>query len=134
MIALTTTAQSLKPAKSTIEVGQMAYMRPTTYTIEYHNVSDKTVRITRVDTGCGCVTAEYPKSEIAPGKKAEIVLTFDGKLLGHYTRVLRVFDSETGKAADTYIEGQVVTKLPEPAKADKKDKKKKKKKKKKDEE
>ena len=40
----------------------------------YHNVSTTSVRITGVETSCGCVTADYTNTEIAPGESGAITV------------------------------------------------------------
>lgn len=49
---------------------------PITYLYKFTNVSDQPVAVLSVSTGCGCTRPEYPLKPIAPGKSAEIKITF----------------------------------------------------------
>ncbi|MBR5235063.1 MAG: DUF1573 domain-containing protein [Bacteroidaceae bacterium] len=48
-------------------------------TFTLYNVSDKAVRIERVRTTCGCTSATFDSTAIAPGKKTQITLTYNPK-------------------------------------------------------
>ena len=47
------------------------------HTFEISNTGDMPLVITRIIASCGCTTPEWTKEPIAPGKKAEIKVTFD---------------------------------------------------------
>ena len=49
---------------------------PITYLYKFTNVSDQPVAVLSVSTGCGCTRPEYPLKPVAPGKSAEIKITF----------------------------------------------------------
>ena len=46
------------------------------HTFEVSNTGDMPLVITRVIASCGCTTPEWPKEPVAPGKKAQIKVTF----------------------------------------------------------
>ena len=48
-------------------------------TFTLYNVSNKAVRIERVRTTCGCTSATFDSTAIAPGKKTQITLTYNPK-------------------------------------------------------
>lgn len=48
-------------------------------TFALYNVSDKAIRIGRVRTTCGCTSATFDSTAIAPGKKTQITLTYNPK-------------------------------------------------------
>lgn len=111
MASLGANAQSLKATMPQIECGQLLFKTPATLTLDFKNLSNAAVTIKEVDTGCGCTTAEYTKGSIIPGNIAQVKLTLDCKQLGHFTRVIRVFDSASKDPAEVIISGQVVTKV-----------------------
>lgn len=47
------------------------------HTFVVSNTGDMPLVITRVIASCGCTTPEWPKEPIAPGKSAEIKVTYD---------------------------------------------------------
>lgn len=104
-------AQSLQTLQGEMECGQMLFKQPTAITVEMRNASADTVRITNVDTGCGCTKATYSKDPIAPGATTQITVEFDAKQLGHFDRVMRVFDTSSETPAEVLMHGQVVTKV-----------------------
>lgn len=104
-------AQSLTPLASEVDCGQMLFKTPSSYTLSLRNNTSAAVSIKSVDTGCGCTTANYSKNEIMPGAEATVTLTFDGKQLGHFQRIIRVYDNASETPAEITVSGQVVTKV-----------------------
>lgn len=104
-------AQSLQSTQGEMECGQMLFKQPTAITVEMRNAGTETVNITNVETGCGCTQATYAKDPVAPGTTTQITVVFDAKQLGHFDRVLRVFDSSSDTPAEVQMHGQVVTKI-----------------------
>jgi hypothetical protein len=45
----------------------------------FKNIGSKPLVIERVQPGCGCTVADYPKQPIAPGQEGEITAEFDTK-------------------------------------------------------
>ena len=104
-------AQSLQTLQGEMECGQMLFKQPTAITVEMRNASADTVRITGVETSCGCTQAKYAQDPIAPGATTQITVLFDAKQLGHFDRVMRVFDSSSELPTEVLMHGQVVTKI-----------------------
>lgn len=107
----TLTAQSLKPVRQSMEFGQMLFQQPTVATIELTNTSKVPTTISRVDTGCGCTLASFTKEMIKPGSKGIVTLTFDGKQLGHFSRIVRIYETGSYAPTDVQVNGEVVTKI-----------------------
>ena len=106
-------AQDLTPVYKDVDCGEMLFKKPSTFIVELKNTSTDPVEIKSVDTGCGCTTADYTKGKIQPGAQARLSLTFDGKQLGHFSRVVRVYTSEEkgNTPAEILVQGVVVTKI-----------------------
>ncbi|MBQ0074830.1 MAG: DUF1573 domain-containing protein [Prevotella sp.] len=104
-------AQSLTPEAKEIECGQILFRTPSTITIALKNNTSEITRITNVDTGCGCTAATFSNHEVAPGQSATVNITFDGKQLGHFERIIRVFDDTKNAPSEVTVRGQVVTKV-----------------------
>lgn len=110
-IPLVLSAQSLQPLQDDMECGQMLFKQPTAITVELRNVGTETVSITKVETGCGCTEARYAETPVQPGMTVGITVVFDAKQLGHFDRVLRVFDTSSASPAEIQMHGQVVTQV-----------------------
>lgn len=110
-IVSTCRAQSFLPLQNEMECGQMLFKQPTNITIELRNATAQPVCITNVETGCGCTTASYDRTPISPGASTPITITFDAKQLGHFNRMVRVFDTGSDVPTEIQLHGQVVTKL-----------------------
>lgn len=69
-----TTVQWIDSLKSlgTIEAGQVLKI-----SYRFKNTGSKPLVIERVQPGCGCTVADYPKAPIAPGAEGEIMASFD---------------------------------------------------------
>ena len=52
---------------------------PRTVTFRFRNCSPKPVRITRINTSCGCTGAEFSREVLAPKEESSIQLTFHPK-------------------------------------------------------
>lgn len=108
---LTANAQSFTAQAREFECGQMMFRTPATITVSLRNTSTQPAGIKYVDTGCGCSKATYPAGEINPGQDAQVSITFDCKQLGHFNRIVRVYDTKSQRPAEFEIRGQVVTKI-----------------------
>ena len=62
---------------------------------KYKNTGAKPIKITQVQSSCGCTTAAPPKDPIAPGGNGEIIATFHiGDRSGEQTKTIRVRTDE----------------------------------------
>lgn len=104
-------AQVLMPEAKEMECGQILFRTPSAITINFRNSSSTPTIIKNVDTGCGCTLARYSTNEIGPGQTASVTLVFDGKQLGHFERIVRVYDNTSNEPATVDVRGQVVAKL-----------------------
>lgn len=81
LISLTINAKkscNLKIDRKNINVGIVYDTDPVkTYIIKFKNKSKKRLKITDIRTSCGCLSAEYPRYMIDPGKGGEIKLVLD---------------------------------------------------------
>lgn len=108
---LSASAQSFTAQAREFECGQMMFRSPATITVSMRNTSTQPASIKYVDTGCGCSRASYPVGDINPGQDALVNITFDCKQLGHFDRIIRVYDTMSERPAEFEVRGQVVTKI-----------------------
>lgn len=104
-------AQSFTAQSREFECGQMMFRTPATITVTLRNTSTHSAQIKYVDTGCGCSKASYTAGMISPGQDAQVNITFDCKQLGHFDRIVRVYDMQSETPAEFEVRGQVVTKI-----------------------
>lgn len=111
LCATTASAQSFTSQAREFECGQMVFMTPATITVSLRNTSTEPAQIKSVDTGCGCTSVSFTNGMINPGRDAQLNITFDCKQLGHFDRIIRVYDTNSDKPAEFEVRGQVVTKI-----------------------
>lgn len=111
MIPMMSFAQKIQVINSGINLGQIMYCHPATATYTMKNMANSAITITDVDTGCGCTKAEYPKNKIGAGEEFQLSLTYDSRQLGHFKRVIYVFDSTSDSPTEITLEGNVVTQI-----------------------
>ena len=68
---------SLSPLKN--DLGTVIYGNVATYTIKATNLGDMDLIIRKISTSCGCTKAKIEETDkvIAPGKSADIAVSFD---------------------------------------------------------
>ena len=80
-----------------IDFGTFMQGTPQVKEILVKNISKKPLKITQVKSSCHCTTAEWPQSEIPPGKTAKILVKHNAEDLGEFIRILSIqtnFDPE----------------------------------------
>lgn len=70
--------KTLHVDKSSYDLGKLAEQdKPISRTFRLQNMSNKTQRIVRVRTTCGCTVAKFDTTSVAPGKETTITLTYN---------------------------------------------------------
>lgn len=82
------------------ELGSILWNLPQTTSFKVTNSGDTTLVISNVYPGCGCTTANWTRTPIAPGETGTIDVTYDAALLGHFTKDIIV---ETNAAAEPTV-------------------------------
>ena len=71
-------AEQLVAEHDTHDLGDLSEDdEPVSHTFTLRNVSDKSLRIQRVHTTCGCTAAAFDTTAIAPGATTKVTLTYD---------------------------------------------------------
>lgn len=68
---------------TTFDFGRVETGRVVEHRFAVENIGSKVLEITRVSTSCGCTSAEVDKEKLAPGEKAELLVTYDSGLMKH---------------------------------------------------
>ena len=75
----------------------------------FTNVGDKPLVINQAGASCGCTVPSYTKQPIAPGKKGEIKVTYNGagKFPGHFKKTITIRTNGTVEMTRLYVEGDM---------------------------
>lgn len=101
-------AQGLETFSNVVDCGQIEYRKPFTAEFELKNKSKHKLRISRVETSCGCVVAEYPDKEIPADEPFTVRMTYDAMQMGHFNRFADVYSSDSDTPVTLTMKGIVV--------------------------
>lgn len=118
------TAQKDKPKKETaatdkaksavsfktlkIERAEIPYDSKEPFVFEFKNNGKTPLIITNVQTSCGCTAAEKPTEPIAKGKSSKIVVNYDTKRVGQFTKTITVTTNASTEPIILTITGKVL--------------------------
>jgi hypothetical protein len=83
-------AKGLTFTKLEIVRNDIPYGSDESFIFEFKNDSKIPAIIQGVQTSCGCTAAEKPSEPIKPGKKSKIVVKYDTKRVGNFTKTITV--------------------------------------------
>ncbi len=101
-------AQKIKSVSNIVDMGQVRFYTPAKGTFELKNSGGKALVISKIDTGCGCAVASYPKENISPGSKFTITVTYDAKMMGHFNKIIEVYSNASSTPLQLELRGVVV--------------------------
>lgn len=107
---LNSSAQRLTVSTTTVNAGRTGFMQPITATFELKNKSRKKLLIESVKPDCGCTAVEFPK-EVDGGKKFNIKMTYDAKMLGRFQKMVAVVSNGSPKPVYLTMKGIVLPEL-----------------------
>lgn len=92
----------------TLEIirNEIPFDSPEQFVFEFKNKGKKPITIQNVSTSCGCTAAEKPTEPIKPGKKSKIVVSYDTKRVGEFTKTITV-NSDLAPPVVLTIKGKV---------------------------
>lgn len=113
------TAKPAKPAVTfktlKIERVDIPYDSKEPFVFEFKNTGKEPVIITNVHTSCGCTAAEKPTEPVAKGKSSKIVVNYDTKRVGNFTKTITVTTNVSTEPIILTITGNVLAAPVEPA-------------------
>jgi hypothetical protein len=94
---------------TTLEIvrNDIPYGSDESFIFEFKNNAKIPAIIQGVQTSCGCTAAEKPSEPIKPGKKSKIVVKYDTKRVGNFTKTITV-TSNVGDPIVLTIKGTVL--------------------------
>lgn len=87
--------------------GQIEKNKPATIEFSFKNPGMIPIVVTDVKSSCGCTVPEYPKEPIAPGSEGKIVVTYDAKVSGYFSKTITVHTNTSQGKTLLYIKGEV---------------------------
>lgn len=104
-------AQQLTTSQAVIDLGQVVYRQPATAEFEVFNDDYRPATIRSVRTACGCATATYSNTSIAPKSKIGLRATYDASQLGHFEKQIAVFAGNEQEPLVLTMKGVVVSEV-----------------------
>ncbi len=101
-------AQDIVAANDVVDCGQVEYNVPVTAEFELINNGKKSLRISEVQTSCGCMVADYPQQAIQSGEKFLVRVTFDSRQMGHFDKFADVCTEGSDTSLMLRMKGVVV--------------------------
>lgn len=83
-------AESIKFDKESYAFGKVNQNSPATVEFTFTNTGKAPIIIESATAECGCTTPDYPKTPVMAGKKGKIIVTYDAKTLGSFTKRVTV--------------------------------------------
>lgn len=85
----------LKFDKVEIIRNEIPYDSKELFVFTFVNKSGNPLKITNVQTSCGCTTAEKPENAIPNNKKGKISVSYDTKRVGEFVKTITVSSDQT---------------------------------------
>lgn len=105
----TTSKQSAILFKSLIyDFGKIKHESEAKAVFIFKKVSKKPVKLTNVQTSCGCTAADWPREEIAKRKKQKISIVYDSRIIGKFTKYAYVYVEGQDDPIQLQIKGEVL--------------------------
>lgn len=78
---------------TTYNFGEIEYNGDGTCEFSFKNTGKEPLLLTNVKASYGCTTPTWPKSPIKKGKKGTIVVKYNTKIIGSFTKTIRVYSN-----------------------------------------
>ena len=111
MASFVVNAQRIVTKTPVINVGKTGFEMPVTATFELRNRGSRHLTIREVKTDCGCTKVDYPKKSIGGGDKFTISMTYDARLLGHFTKQMAIYRVGSDEPVILKMQGIVVPEM-----------------------
>lgn len=92
----------------TLDYGTVVQNSDGLRTFNFINTGEAPLLITKVKTSCGCTVPSYSKAPILPGESGEILIKYNTKKLGAFTKTVIVMSNAEGGNRVLKIKGEVV--------------------------
>lgn len=93
---------------TTHNFGEIKYNGDGTCEFTFKNTGKEALLLTNVKASCGCTTPTWPKQPIESGKEGTIVVKYNTKIKGAFTKTIRVYSNAKTNLVTLKITGTVV--------------------------
>lgn len=104
---------------TTHDFGQIEYNGNGTCEFTFKNTGKEPLLLTNVKASCGCTTPTWPKEPIKRGKKGTIVVKYNTRITGAFTKTIRVYSNAKTNLVTLKITGTVAKPNTDKEKTDK---------------
>jgi len=91
-----------------IEINDIPYGTDTSFVFEFKNNGKEPVMITEARPSCGCTTPEKPTEPLKKGKTEKLVVKYDTKRIGGFTKTITVTTNVSTEPIILTIKGTVL--------------------------
>lgn len=82
------------------------------FTFIFRNEGNETLRITDVDSGCGCMEVNIPEKTIEPGKEGQIEVIYNSAgEVGRQLKTITIFSNAEENKKEIYIKANVTNEV-----------------------
>ena len=92
---------------TTHDYGNIQYNSDGLCEFTFKNTGKEPLLLTNVKASCGCATPTWPKEPIKKGKKGTIVVKYNTKITGSFTKTIRVYSNAKTSPVTLIITGTV---------------------------
>ena len=89
------------------DFGDVKQLEPAKHDFVFYNRTDKTVEIDVVRTTCSCTDSEWTQAPIPPGGEGHIIAIYDCRIVGYFSKKLKVYFKDLKGGTTLKIEGYV---------------------------
>ncbi|MEA2106690.1 MAG: DUF1573 domain-containing protein [Bacteroidota bacterium] len=93
--------------KTSHDFGKIKYMGDGTCEFTFKNTGKEPLLLTNVRASCGCTTPTWPKEPIKKGKKGTITVKYNTRIIGNFTKSIRVYSNAKSSPVTLKITGTV---------------------------
>ncbi len=93
--------------KTTHDYGKIKYMGDGNCEFTFKNTGNEPLLLTNVRAACGCTTPTWPKEPIKKGKEGTIVVKYNTRIIGTFTKTIRVYSNAKTSPVTLKITGAV---------------------------
>ena len=92
---------------TTYDFGKINYQGDGTCEFTFKNTGKEPLLLTNVRASCGCTTPTWPKEPIKKGKKGTITVKYNTRIIGNFTKTIRVYSNAKTSPVTLTIKGAV---------------------------
>jgi hypothetical protein len=91
-VACSQTKEAFTISNEKYEFGKITYGKPVEYIVKITNTGSDSLKLENVKAGCGCTTPSFvPNQVFGPGQSIDIVIHFNGSVMGRFVRYTDIF-------------------------------------------